>query len=477
MIVKNFSMILLFTIASSFAFSPETDPLPNTLNYRLDMRIDYSAEKLYGLCEMTISNGSKRSIEQVPILLYRLLTVKSVRDQNKAPLSYSQNVVSIAGWEEVQVNYVNISLSKRLSPGESYKLIMEYDGYLLGYAEAGWRYVKEHIDRNFTMIRTDGFGYPVVGYPNDRDMMAIAKERYDYTISINVPDEMIAVSGGELINRSKKGDGTTWEFRSKKPSFRLDVAISDYDIFEKGVNKVCYFAGDSLGAHRILNALQTALTLYTGWFGPLDNYQGFTVIEVPDGYGSQQDVAAVILTADNFREAKQMQTIYHEMAHSWNVKHLDLPPCRFESEGFAQFMQFLLLEKLDNAENAVSQAAQRYLDRVRNDFNEQKEYQSIPIKDYGIRDMTDYSYTLGMVVFALFYDLVGQDIFNEIIGSFYTANHLRGATLDEFINHCIKLANRDVEKFFNDWIYSTKGIELVVAGKTFEELLRYYKEK
>ena len=167
--------------------------------------------------------------------------------------------------------------------------------------------------------------------------------------------------------------------------------------------------------------------------------------------------------------------IYFRMVS--NLTKMDDQPCRFETEGFAQFMQFLLLEKLDKKENAVSEAAQSYLDRVQDTFTRKEEYQTIPIKDYGIHDMVDYSYTLGMVVFSLFYDLVGQEHFNTIIGSFYSANYLTGATMDEFINHSKKLAPLDLKSFFDDWIYTTRGINLVVEGKTYSELIQYYKEK
>jgi aminopeptidase N len=57
---------------------------------------------------------------------------------------------------------------------------------------------------------------------------------------------------------------------------------------------------------------------------------------------------------------------------------------------------------------------------------------------------------------------VGSDHFNKIIGSFYAEYSPKGATLDEFINFYKKLAPLDLEKFFNDWIYSTEAIKLVV---------------
>ncbi len=473
----KFKTLICFMVLNtlSFVMGADSNPLPKTRNYKLDIKIDYDTQKLSGTCEITISNETDQPIKTIPILLYRLLTVRSVHDGNSIDLPFTQNVVSISDWEQIQVNFIEISLNRAISPNEQINIEIEYEGYLFGYSAEGWRYVRDHIDRNFTLIRTDGFGYPVLGYPNDRDMMMIAQEQYDYLINITVPSDRFVVTGGKCIGQTKTDDETTFVFRSKKPSWRIDIAISDYQIFKKGENEVYYFPSDSLGAQRVMTALDASYELYTGWFGPLDDYQGFSVIEVPEGYSSQKDITAIILSAENFSESNEMLTIYHEIAHSWNVTNLDTQPCRFESEGFAQFLQYLLSEKLDKKQNAVSEAAQRFLDRVRNTFNERIEYQNIPIKDYGVNNMVDYSYTLGMVVFALFHDLVGQDYFNKIIGSFYSTYIDSGATLDEFINHCMQLAPLDLEPFFDDWIYTTKGIERVVEGKSFDELKQYYK--
>ena len=49
--------------------------------------------------------------------------------------------------------------------------------------------------------------------------------------------------------------------------------------------------------------------------------------------------------------------------------------------------------------------------------------------------------------------------------------------MDEFNNHCKQLALIDLERFFDDWIYTTQGISLVVDSKTYEELIQYYKDK
>lgn len=475
MIIRVLHVCFFASIFGSNAFVPDAIQFPSTVEYKLDIKIDYETRKLYGKCEITILNETKETIDKIPILLYRLLSVNNIDNEDHVSLIYSQEVMSISGWEQIQVNFINITLDKLLSPGEECKINLEYEGFLFGYSTEGWRYVKDHIDKNFTLIRTDGFGYPVIGYPIEKDMMQIVKQKYDYNIKITVPEGLIAVTGGELVDKTISNNETTYIFRNKKPSWRLDIAVSEFKILEEGDNKVYYLAGDSLGAQKIMQALHESFELYTNWFGPLKNYHGFSIIEVPEGYSSQQDVAAIILSSENFKTSNDMRTIYHEIAHMWNVTNMDDLPCRFETEGFAQLMQFLLLEKLDKKPYAVSEAAQNFLNKVRETFRREKDYQTIPVKDYGVRNMTDYSYTLGMVVFALLYDLVGEEHFNKIIGSFYSDNYLTGATMDEFINHCKKSAPLDLNRFFDDWIYTTRGIDLVVEGNTFSQLLNYYK--
>lgn len=459
----------------AFANATDANRLPTANEYNLDVKIDYSTRKLYGFCEITFSNEAESPIDTVPILLYRLLSVNHVGNENNEALPYTQNIVGIAGWEQIQVNYIEVALEEALLPGEQSKITLDYEGYLFGYSADGWRYVRDNIDRNFTMIRTDGYGYPVIALPTEKDMMP-SQVRHVYTIKVSVPHGLSVVTGGKLTEQSDYGNGTTFTFCSKKPSWRMDMAISDYRLFQEGDNRVYYFAEDSLGAAKVMHAMKTSFDLYTGWFGPLDNYLGYSVIEVPEGYSSQFDVCATTLSAGNFDESRYMNTVYHEIAHAWNVKTLDPQPCRFESEGYARFLEFLLLEKIDGKEHAVTDEAEKYLSRIRSSFSDHEEYQHIPIRDYGAKDMTNYSYSLGMAVFAIFYELVGAEQFNRIIGSFYVKYHESGATLDEFIGHCTETADVGLERFFKDWIYTTAGIQLVMEGKSLPELIDFYQE-
>ena len=467
-------VVILLLIQTNTISQTNEKPLPKTVEYRLDLKIDYKLEKLFCHCDLTLLNASNQPLEQIPLLLYRLLTIKSVKNKNDKDIPFTQKVLSIAGWEKVQVNVITISLNSRINPGERRTIHLEYEGHILGYVETGWRYVKDHIDEEFTIMRTDGFGYPIVGYPTENDMMAIVKERYHYFLDVAVPDGLIVANGGQLIKKKKHDGVTTFSYKSIKPSWRIDIAIADFRVLEKIDSKVFYFLQDSVGARNIMQAMGRSLTLYTEWFGPLHDYRGYTIIEVPKGYGGQADVTSILLPADNFENTETYHGIYHELSHQWNVKPLDPRPCRFQSEGLAQFLQYLVSEKLNHEEHAISEAADRYMKRFQEACLKNPKYKTIPMKDYGIQDMTDYSYTNGMICFAIFYEIVGAEQFNKIIGSFYSEYRSRGATLEDFINHCKKNASMDLNRFYNDWIYTTKAIDFIIEGKTFEELIDLY---
>lgn len=64
-----FSIFIAIVITSSTSMS-QTNPLPKTIHYELDLRIDYDTEKIFCDCEITISNHTDQPIEQIPILLY-----------------------------------------------------------------------------------------------------------------------------------------------------------------------------------------------------------------------------------------------------------------------------------------------------------------------------------------------------------------------------------------------------------------------
>ena len=267
-----------------------------TTRYALEIEVDYDAKKVFGNCRMTVQNPTDRPISHIPLILYRLLKVTDVTDEKGAAISYRQDVLSLEDWEELQVNYTEVRLSEPLAPGQSLTIGIAYEGFLFGYSNEGWMYVKDHIDKEFTIMRKDGFGYPALGYPNlQRNRMA-GFPSYDYTLSVTVPEDLVVANGGKLTGKSTINGRTTYTYRNIKPAWRMDMPIAPYGIVEDKANnlKIFHFPEDKENAGMILEGMKKTIQLCTNWFGPPDDFQGFTIIEVPEGYGSQADISSIL---------------------------------------------------------------------------------------------------------------------------------------------------------------------------------------
>ena len=85
--------------------------------YDVGFEVDYDAEVLRGTARIVVQNPSTESVREASLLLYRLLRVKTVRN-------------------ELQVNQILVTLPEPLAPGAQTAIEVRYEGHLLGYVKA-----------------------------------------------------------------------------------------------------------------------------------------------------------------------------------------------------------------------------------------------------------------------------------------------------------------------------------------------------
>ena len=445
-----------------------------TIDYKINFTIDYDNKKLFSKCQMTVLNPTSESIRNIPLQLYRLMKVISIKDKNGNSLYFTQRILSYEDWEQMQINFIEVSLDHPILKDEKKTIIVEYEGYLAGYTETGMTYVKDHIGSDFTIIRPDCKAYPEISYPSWKAYRAAGIQNFNYTIEVAVPDSFIVANGGQLVNKVFNNGFVKYTYQNIKLAWRIDIAIAKYKILEKGKNKIFYFPEDSVGAAKVMEALTKTFDLYTEWWGALQGFQGFTVIEIPDGWGSQADVTSIIQTASAFKDEKQLYQLYHEISHLWNVKSNDNYPPRW-NEGLATFIQYLVVEKLEKRK-VLLQATERILNRVNEDFKKNPQYQKIPLIEFGQKNITGLSYSMGMILFQVLYNLVGEQEFNEIIGSFYQEYYQSGATTEEFVQHVKRISDIDLTKFFDDWVFGTHYSDYIKEGLSIDKIVHKYRK-
>ena len=448
--------------------------LLKTIDYDLDIRIDYANKKLQGICGLTVLNTTSEEGKIIPLLIYRLMKVSSIKDEKGNALEYTQKILSFEDRDKYQANYIEVIPAKPLLKGDSCKLIIAYQGYLFGYVETGMGYVRDKIEPEFTILRPDCLAFPELGYPSEKaNRLAGFAPSFNYIIKIHVPDSLVAVNGGALISKEAKDGYCVYTYRNTKLAWRMDIAIGKYKILETPLLRIYYLEQDSAGAETVFKYAQRTLNLYSEWWGKLKETRTFSVIEIPSGYGSQADETCILQSADVFNDSTQMRQLYHEISHLWNVFSNDQHYPRW-NEGLATFIEYLSIEKLENR-LYLDYVSDWYLKLVKKEIESDSLLRVTPLIDFGKKGIESYSYEVGMIMFRVLYQVMGENDFNKCIGDYYSNHYLTGGTTDEFVATAKKASTKDLSKFFDDWIYSTKYTVLITKGLSVNEMSKLYR--
>jgi hypothetical protein len=473
---------VLVGFATAFLFAPGSlssqEIAPEAFRARhitLDLGIAYADQGLSGSITYELENWTTRTASDVSFLLGRLMLTSRVLDAAGNPLRYAQDVVRFRDTPLRQVTQLQVHLPRPVPPGGRTTLRIDYAGNLVGYTEIGWLYVRDHIDTAFTIIRSDALAFPVVGGLSDAANRKVPEVDFTYDASIRVPSRYLVATGGALT-RAPHADGTTtWRYTSGKPSPFLDVSIAPFDTLSEGRVRVFYFPADSAGARRLMTGAQSALRTLTQWFGPLHSELNLAITEIPDGWGSQASpVGGIIQTAAAFRDARRLGELYHELSHLWNAHDTDSPSPRWQ-EGLASFLEDLLRERLDGWTGRVKSDS-GLIARVKTRMATDTSLRTVPFSDYGKRGMTGHSYSVGDIMFATLYDLVGEAEFNKIVGGYYQQFANGGSTRD-FVAFARRNASPDLTAFFDDWMWTPRWSAVLMTATSVRGLVDRYRTK
>lgn len=458
------------------AVSPLSAQLPalqvTPVHYELAASLNFTDDTLQGTARITVQNSSSNPAREVPLVLYRLMEVRSARSADGDSLAFIQRVVRDPDLPALQVNEVRLALPSPLAPGGRTTISVQYGGSLLGYAETGMGYIKDRIDPSFTILRNDAWAFPLVMYASLASLRSSALPSFDYVARITVPDTLVVANGGRLVERTARNGEATYVYRSIKPSWRMDFAIGKYGELQAGPVRILYLRPDSAGAARVARVVQRSLELFRSWFGPLSGDPALTILELEDGFGSQTDVTTIIQAAASFRDSTRNFEIYHEISHLWNPPETDNPGPRW-NEGLAEFLQYLAAERLDGGQ-MVEPRATRLLQWLKAHDTENPKWQQIPLVDYGRAQMTDLSYRMGGLFFYLLYHRVGREAFNRVVGGFSRQYAGTGASSRDFVRYAEANSPADLRPLFQDWFLTTNWVAAVRAADTPQDLIRRY---
>jgi len=94
--------------------------------------------------------------------------------------------------------------------------------------------------------------------------------------------------------------------------------------------------------------------------------------------------------------------------------------------------------------------------------------------DYGREQLTDYSYTYGMLFFYVLSKAAGREPLLQAIGSIYQSFCQTGATARQFLDNLQNRLGLNLEAFYRSWVFNTEAIRDICAFSSLDDLVRKY---
>jgi hypothetical protein len=428
--VQHFSLEYSFSLDGKFAFQ----------------------NSLAGTANIRFRNVGSEAIKNLPLLLNRLMRYETVTDDAGRTLEIQSHLMELENFEFFQANIGVVPLAEPLQPGDTLELSISFGGRLTGYVGAGMLYTQEYLDPAFTILRSEVLPWPQIAEPNWLEVRRGWADPFDWNAVFDVPASH-RVANGEPVEVITQGDRRIFRYRSSRPNTYLVFPIAPYEDLHVGANRIFHLPGNQANAQRLADSMNQAMALFESWFGPLAQEGGLSIIEIPEGFGSQAQFPTIIQTADAFSSGEEIDQLYHELSHLWNVDTYEPQSPRLE-EGLATFLQGLVSVKLGGNVN-LSEYMAGISNRITDTYERNPKYKDIAIENFGREGVTGLSYGVGALFYYDLYESLGEEKFIGLLKGYYSAYTDGGANFDTLVAYYRENVGGDSAKLVDEWLVGT----------------------
>jgi hypothetical protein len=432
----------------------------------LDVEVLYTPARLTGTATLTLANRGQHPESSVPLLLNRLMQITSARGAGGEALVFTSDVVIFEDDPMRQALAARVQLPSPVAPGERATIAIDFEGALVGYTETGMLYVKDRIDPAFTILRTDALAFPSVGVPSMNANRAMPLEPFGFAARVTVPSTHVVATGGELRRRSERGEKAAYEYDGAAVPF-LNILLAPYTVVERAGLRIYALPGDEEKAASVATATERALAALERWYGALRSRPSITIMEIPQGFGSQASLTGgIMLDASAFANREELPHLYHELSHLWNAPDRETPSARW-NEGLATYLQYRLASELDSFEGSAD-AVERTRRRVCAAVQQGDRVAAVPFARYGTERITDWSYRVGYLLFAALERRIGRERLDGGLRSYMQRHGMNGGTMRDLARTIDEATPEDLRAFFEEWFFSTAWTTSICgAGRGF----------
>lgn len=456
--------LIYFFLFSFFPFSIlAKDPYPKNpnidiLNYKFEIHLNDTSDIIYGSADIALN--IKDSEDRVRLDLISQgkdgmgMEVKKVTF-NGSEVSYSHDndvlLIETGTLEYSSRDIINVVYSG-----------MPITGLIIG--------PNMHGDRTFFSDN----------WPNKaRNWLPLVDHPYDKSTAefiVIAPNHYQVISNGLLVeetNLNKELKKTHW-----KQSIPISCWLYALGVAEFAVDYVDYFEGKSIqtwvykqdrdnGFYDFKIPTKHTMEFFSDYIGPFA-YEKLANVQSNSVKGGMESATAIFysdVSVTGDRSVRWRNVVIHEVAHQWFgncVTEYDWDDV-WLSEGFATYFTLMFREHAygrDDFVNGLNDAKRL----VYNHYKTDKESSIVHNNLKDMKDVLTYSlqYQKGAWVLHMLRNYVGEDNFRQGIRNYYKKYYNSTTTTNQFKTEMELVSGRNLDTFFDQWLY--KGGNMVLNG-------------
>jgi len=372
---------------------------------------------------------------------------------------------------DVAVDYENegyrLSIPFNSISGKEFKVEVDYEGTPKKAGLEGFVFGKRNGTSLVYNLSEPNFAsswFPCNDMPFDKTLLEI---------SITNDSGMVSVSNGVLVDVITNGDRRTYRWRTEYPISTYLVAIysSDYLSFSDeyisldGMDtmKVEYYVlPDKLEkAKRDFADHVKMLEVFSQMFGEYPFLKEKYGVAEFLWYAGAMEHQTITGVSSNMIGGKKFfdDTFVHELAHQWWGNAVGPKSWKdiWLNEGFSTYSEALYYEAVSGKEALQSTMMSKYSSNF-----------SGALAEPGSFLFTRTMYDKGAWVLHMLRWEVGDSSFFKILRSYYESFKYSNASINDFKYICQEVSEKNLDEFFDQWVYGEGQIEIEYKTETIK---------
>lgn len=438
-----------------FAFPDYEPKYPRSPDYKLehvkvDLKIFVYDKSIEGIASLRL-RSLKEGLRTIEIDAVDMTINWVKKDTTELDFMYDGSKLTVILDSELNKNQeIEISVSYKAKPKKGLYFVIPNEHY------------PNIVPQVWSQGETEDNRYwiPLYDYPNVKCTSELI---------IRVPKEFTAISNGRLISVNEDGDWKIWHWLMDKPhsTYLIAVAVGLFEFKKEEIDGIPleYYVPkgrkeDIERSFKMTADIIKFFSEYTGVPYPWDKYTQVCVSEFI--VGGMENTTLTILTDRTLHDEKahidfeSEPLVAHEAAHQWFG---DLVTTKdwaniWINESFATYMEALYRRKWKGEDEFIYRMIGN-LDAYLREYSTRYARPIVTrVYKYSSEVFDAHSYPKGALVLHTLSNLIGENVFREVIKKFLEKYKFSVADTEDFRKVLEEVVGKDFEWFFDQYLYN-----------------------